>query len=108
MHCMPGRECHIDAKSIKLDGKMVAGLPGNVPVVLNDRDVELCAELDDGSLLIVDLDSTFNSDDDYFPHDMLLTVTITLVPGDINQDGVVDLLDVCSFRCSTKGRKVSS
>ncbi len=67
------------------------------PFIIYDRDVTLEGLLADGSAFSFDLDSSpafpfffFES----FPQNMLLTVTLVPIPGDLNSDGFVGLDDL--------------
>ena len=95
----PDSQMNLFGTEFIVDGVPVVG-PVGVPITVSDRDVSLLGLLADGSLIAFDLSSTFvSSDDDFFPIDATLTITLTGDPllGDINGDGEVNLLDVAPF-----------
>ena len=82
---------------VQLDDSLTMGQA----FTIEDRDVTLSGLLVDGSPFSVDLNSVDMLFQDSFASDATLTVTlgppVTIILGDINQDGVVDDSDILAF-----------
>jgi hypothetical protein len=79
-----------------LDGAAIEGLTVGATVQIDQRNLTLSGRLADGSTLGFDLNSSRDSfgDDDHFDSDAVLAVTLVdILPGDYNDDGVVNAAD---------------
>lgn len=95
---------NLSGTEFSVDGRPIDGLVKDVPMLITQRDVQLSGTLADGSSFkfflapaqITDPFPMFNSS---FDPNAALTVTLTdlFVLGDVNEDGVLDLLDIAPF-----------
>ncbi len=93
----PESEVHLYGQGFTIDGAEIPGLIPGQPQEIADRDAAILAGiLLDGTPFSFTLRDSFVPGQDYFASDSTVTVTILkqLLPGDVNRDGHVSLLDV--------------
>lgn len=100
---LPGSQINLFGSNYVLDGVSLDDqlLSGEAFTIV-DRDVILSGLYADGSEFSFELNSIFEFGEDFFSTGATLTVTLgppggTILFGDVNQDGFVDLLDIAPF-----------
>lgn len=94
-----GSVVNISGNMFFVDGTRLSNLQPGQPFTITDRNVTLSGVLDDGQQFSFDLNST-DTGQDYFASGSIVTITLTngvLPPGDVNQDGNVNFLDITGF-----------
>jgi hypothetical protein len=93
----PDGAVNLLGRSFELNGVSLDSLTLHEPFTIEDRNVVLSGVLADGSAFSFDLNSVSPTSGDYFDAMALLTVSLIL-PGDFNNDGLVDAADYVAWR----------
>lgn len=99
-HAYSGSELNLVGTAFALNGTRLNSLDIGAPMLITSRDVTLSGMLADGSSFSFDLNSTRATLEDYFSPNATLTITLvpTGLPGDYNNDGLVDAADYTVWR----------
>jgi hypothetical protein len=96
-----GSEINLAGSSFLLDGVPIDGLQLGLPLEILDRDVLLTGTWDNGLPFSFDLSSTLTFTSDTFLPGSTLMITLVapdLLPGDYNDDGIVNAADYVVWR----------
>ena len=89
-------QINIVGRQFLLDGEELDMLVPEEPFTITDRNVPLSGVLDDGQPFNFQLTTPF-SIDGFFSSNATVTLTLPLILGDVNRDGVVDFSDISPF-----------
>ncbi len=90
-----GSTVDIVGSSFILDGvDITSTLTPGVPLLINDRDVNLSGLFVDGTAFGFDLNAISTQGQDFFDSGAALTITLALLDGDLNGDGFVNVTDL--------------
>ena len=101
IRALAGSTINIEGTNFTIDDIVISLMPGQI-VTVGDRDVTLSATLSDGShfeIFLRSFDPGFPSNPVALPSSTfnLIGLERSFIPGDVNGDGTVDLLDVDPF-----------